>query len=108
MTHVIDLAALRSRLQANPKLVLLEALPASYFATGHLPGARHLPHDAPDSALGTVLADRDAEIVTYCASTTCPNSHLLAERLIRAGYRNVSVFGPGKAAWLEAGLSLAR
>jgi rhodanese-related sulfurtransferase len=108
VTPVLDLAALQARLHANPRLVLLEALPASYFASGHLPGARHLPHDAPEAALRAALPDPDAEIVTYCASTTCPNSHVLAARLMGAGYRNVSVFGPGKSAWLEAGLSLAR
>lgn len=105
--QVIDLATLRSRQQANPRLALMEALPASYFAAGHLPGARHLPHDASDTAVRAALPDRDAEIVTYCASATCPNSHLLAERLLRAGYTRVAVFGPGKAAWTDAGLALA-
>lgn len=101
---VIDLAALRSRQRANPQLVLVEALPASYFASGHLPGALNLPHDQGDAGLKASLPDRKAEIVTYCASVTCPNSHLLAQRLIGLGYETVAVFGEGKTGWREAGL----
>jgi rhodanese-related sulfurtransferase len=101
----IDLAALRSRQQANPRLVLVEALPAPYFASGHLPGAINLPHDAPDAVVRATLADPDAEIVTYCASATCPNSHVLAARLRRLGYSSVAVFGEGKAGWRDAGLA---
>ena len=102
---VIDLATLRSRQQANPRLVLVEALPESYYASGHLPGAIHLPHDHSDSAVRAALADTHAEIVTYCASVTCPNSHVLAARLLQLGYDNVAVFGDGKAGWREAGLA---
>lgn len=105
---VIDLATLRSRQQANPRLLLVEALPARYYASGHLPGALPLPHDAPDSVLRAVLPQREAEIVTYCASATCPNSHVLGARLRRAGYLQVSVFGDGKAGWLAAGEVLHR
>lgn len=104
----IDLAALRSRRQANPGFVLVEALPAEYFAAGHLPGARHLPHDASDAAVRAVLPQPDAEIVTYCASATCPNAHLLAARLTRLGYANVAVFSDGKAGWTQAGEPLVR
>jgi rhodanese-related sulfurtransferase len=102
---VIDLAALRSRQQANPQLVLVEALPEQYFASGHLPGALHLPHDRSDALVRAALPNSEAEIVTYCASDTCPNSHILAARLDRLGYRNVAVFGDGKAGWREAGLT---
>ena len=103
---IIDLASLRSRQQANPQLVLVEALPAQYFASGHLPGAINLPHDRPDSVVRSTLPDLAAEIVTYCASATCPNSHILAERLARLGFGNVAVYGAGKAGWRDAGLTL--
>lgn len=103
---IIDLVTLRSRQQTGSRLVPVEALPEKYFASGHLPGAVHLPHDCPEAAVRATLLDRDAEIVTYCASATCPNSHILAARLVRLGYRNVAVFADGKAGWLDAGLSL--
>ena len=105
---VIDLATLRSRQQANPRFVLVEALPESYYAAGHLPGAIHLPHDLSDSAVRAVLPDKHAEIVTYCASATCPNSHVLAARLAQFGYDNVAVFADGKAGWRDAGLAFER
>ncbi|MGH8680469.1 MAG: hypothetical protein ACREVP_03055 [Burkholderiales bacterium] len=39
----------------------------------------------------SVLPDKSAEIVVYCASSTCQNSHIAARRLEQAGYANVSV-----------------
>jgi rhodanese-related sulfurtransferase len=104
----LDLATLRSRRLANPRLVLVESLPATYYASGHLPGALNLPHDATDTVVSATLPDRTAEIVTYCASSTCPNSHLLAARLLRLGYERVAVFADGKAAWSASGASLER
>lgn len=104
----IDVAALRSRQQANSGLVLVEALPASYFTSGHLPGAINLPHDATDSMVSSALPNRSAETVIYCASASCPNSHLLARRLSNLGFSRVSVFTEGKAGWLNAGGALQR
>ena len=101
---VLDLPALRARQSLHPRLVLVEALGPSYYAAGHLPGAVNVPHEAPAADVHATLPDRTAEIVVYCASETCPNSHLLAARLRRDGYQNVAVFGGGKAAWSEAHL----
>lgn len=53
---------------------------------------------------GELASDRDRDIVVYCASTTCRNSHIAAAQLERMGYRNVRVYGAGKQDWIEAGL----
>lgn len=97
---------LQSKLTSHAPIVLLEALPAAYYHQGHLPGARHLPHDQVRTLAGTVVPEKDAEVVVYCASPTCQNSHLAAGVLSRLGYRNVRVFRGGKQEWQEAGLSL--
>jgi rhodanese-related sulfurtransferase len=50
------------------------------------------------------LPDKDAAIVTYCASLECRNSDIAANKLIALGYTNVREYAEGKADWIEAGL----
>lgn len=108
MTKQIELAELRARLGDGERPVLVEALPEKYYADWHLPGARHLPHDAVGALAGTVLPDKDAAIVVYCASRSCRNSHIAAQQLESMGYRNVAVYGGGKQEWSDAGLPVER
>jgi rhodanese-related sulfurtransferase len=92
---------------ANPP-VLAEALPEKYFDDWHLPGARHLPHDEVARLAPTVLPDKSAEIVVYCASRSCQNSHVAAAKLSQMGYANIAVYAGGKQDWSEAGLPVDR
>jgi rhodanese-related sulfurtransferase len=98
---LIDRNALQHRLE---RVTLVEALPEKYYRDAHLPGARHLPHDQVRELAPRVLPDRDAEIVVYCASSTCQNSHVAAKVLGQMGYANVAVYAGGKQDWQEAGL----
>lgn len=97
---------LQSKLESRTPIVLLEALPPAYYQRGHLPGARNLPHDQVRSLAATVVPEKSAEIVVYCASPTCQNSHVAAGALSALGYRNVRVFRGGKQEWEESGLAL--
>lgn len=90
------------------KAVLVEALPEKYYTDSHLPGARHLPHDQIEALAPQRLPEKDADIVVYCASVTCQNSHIAAHVLTKLGYRNVSVYAEGKQDWIEAGLPVER
>ncbi|HEX2649457.1 MAG TPA: rhodanese-like domain-containing protein [Burkholderiales bacterium] len=96
---------LQERLAANPTLVLLEALPEKYFNEWHLPNARHFPHDQARSLAASVVPDKSAEIVVYCASRTCQNSHIAAKTLASLGYANVAVYPGGKEDWREPALA---
>jgi rhodanese-related sulfurtransferase len=104
MTRIIDRPALQARIAANPRLLLLEALPEEYYAQGHLPGALNFPHDRVAELAPHVAARLDAEIVVYCANRSCQNSHIAAAELARRGYTDVSVYAQGKQDWIEAGL----
>lgn len=104
MSLKISLDQLRERIDTNPELVLVEALPEQYYRHSHLPGAINIPHDAVDELAPQRLPDRDAEIVVYCASGPCPNSGIAADRLVELGYTRVADYHEGKAEWVEAGL----
>ncbi len=109
MTRTISREQLQAEIDTvRPSLVLIEALPEKYFLEGHLPGALHLPHDEVRNSAPRLIADKGAEIVTYCASKTCRNSHIAAETLRSMGYTSVRVYAEGKQDWIEAGLPIEK
>ncbi len=87
-------------------IVVLEALPASYFEEGHVPGASNLPLDALEILAPQLIPSKQTPLVTYCSNEQCNNSSVAAERLRQLGYTNVRKFPGGKEAWVEAGLPL--
>lgn len=105
---LIDRDTLFRKLRAPGAPTLVEALPAKYWNDWHLPGAKHLPHDQVQRLAPSVLPDKNAEIVVYCASATCQNSHVAARQLIALGYTDVAVYAGGKKDWQEAGLPVER
>ena len=103
MTRTIARAELLARLAANPQLVLLEALPERYYDDWHLPGARHFPHDRARELAPAMVPSMGSEIVVYCASGTCQNSHIAANVLRQLGYGDVAVYAGGKEDWIAGG-----
>ena len=108
MLKQIDREELLRKLAGNTRPVLVEALPEKYWRDWRLPGARHLPHDEVDRLAPGVVPDKSAEIVVYCASRSCRNSHVAAHRLAQVGYENVAVYPGGKEDWMNAGLPVDR
>jgi rhodanese-related sulfurtransferase len=104
---IITLEELRESMAGGEHPILAEVLPATHYASGHLPGAAHLPLESLETVARTVCPNSTASIVVYCASTTCSNSEVAARRLTALGYTHVRVFRGGKAAWSDAGLVLA-
>lgn len=91
---------------ADPRAVLLEALPEAAYRGGHLPGARWFPHDRARELAATVAPRKDDPVIVYCASATCQNSTVAARALAALGYQDVRVYAGGKADWIDAGLPL--
>jgi rhodanese-related sulfurtransferase len=106
MNVTITREALQAKLASGRRPILVEALPPRYYLDGHLPGALHLPHDKVRELAPALLADKNADVVVYCASDSCQNSHIAARALAALGYANVSVYAGGKKDWVEAGLPL--
>lgn len=103
MNTIVTHEALVERLAAATPPVLLEALPEKYYAASHLPGARHMPHDAVDVLASRLIPSKDSEVVVYCANAQCQNSHIAARRLNQLGYTNVRVYAGGKQDWEARG-----
>jgi rhodanese-related sulfurtransferase len=90
------------------EVTVVEALPEEYFAKEHIPGAIRVDHEQLDAQAPELLPDRGATIVTYCASLSCRNSEIAANKLIALGYTDVREYAEGKADWIEAGLPVER
>jgi rhodanese-related sulfurtransferase len=103
VTTLISRAELQAAIDAGT-VVPVDALPESYYAQQHLPGALNLVADDVEVRAATLLPDKNAAIVTYCSNPACSNSGQVAAKLENLGYRNVRKYAEGIQDWVEAGL----
>jgi len=103
MTRTISRDDLKAKLDRGEPVTIVEALPEPYYRKAHLPGALLLPHDRVDELAPSLLPDKGAEIVVYCADLPCENSAIAAKRLTELGYANVREYAEGKQDWIDAG-----
>lgn len=104
MVPTISRDVLKTMLDRQEPVILVEALPEMYYRKAHLPGAINIPHDRVDELAPRLLPDKTAAIVVYRASAPCKNSGVAAARLLQLGYTNVRDYHEGKQDWIEAGL----
>jgi rhodanese-related sulfurtransferase len=95
---------LKSKLDRHENFTLLEALAKAAYDHVHLPTAKNLPPDQVRTVAPTLIPDKDAEIIVYCASPTWHASENAARELAAMGYTNVRDFSGGKQEWLDAKL----
>jgi len=81
--------------------VFIDARFARDYKAGHLKGAISLPVDANDVERQKVTADisKDSRIVMYCQSSACKYAEIVAIKLIKNDYSNISIFRGGWAEW---------
>jgi rhodanese-related sulfurtransferase len=61
---------LKAKMDRKDDFVLVEALAKASYDHAHLPGAINIPPDQVADLAPTVLPDKNADIVVYCASPT--------------------------------------
>jgi rhodanese-related sulfurtransferase len=70
MVQTISRDDLLNKIKRADKFQLVEVLPKVAYEHAHLPGAINLPPDDVKDTAGTLLPDKQADIVVYCASPT--------------------------------------
>ena len=70
MIQTISRDELKQKLDRKDNFLLVETLPTTAFQHAHLPGAINLPPDRLKELAPTLLPDKNAEIVVYCAKHT--------------------------------------
>ncbi len=67
MVEDISREELKEKMSCGEDFVLLEVLPEKSYRRSHLPGAINLPPDKVAELAPTLLPDKEADIVVYCA-----------------------------------------
>ncbi len=85
--------------------VLIDVRETDEFATGHLPGARHVPRGYLEQRIEGVVRDRETPIVVYCAGG---NRSAYAARTLRddLGYEHVQSMTGGITLWKDRGYAV--
>jgi molybdopterin/thiamine biosynthesis adenylyltransferase/rhodanese-related sulfurtransferase len=89
-------------LREGGKATLVDVREASEWEQGHVPGAVHISKSYIEQRIEAAVPDRDAPIVTYCASGI--RSLFAAQTLREMGYTNVSSMSGGFQGWKSQGL----
>ncbi len=88
--------------QIHNGAVVIDVREAEEWATGHLPGAAHVPRSYLETRIEGVVPDRGAHVVLYCASgnRSAYGARTLAEDL---GYEHVESMSGGITLWKDRG-----
>lgn len=70
MVQTISRDDLLTKIKRGDKFRLVETLPKATYDHVHLPGAINLPPDRIKEMAATLLPDKTADIVVYCANPT--------------------------------------
>ena len=96
----VDPAAVRQQLQTDA--LVIDVRQDEEWATGHIPGARHVPKSHFESRIEGIAQDKDQLVILYCASGQ--RSAWAARTLLEdLGYRNVSSMTGGFTLWKDRG-----
>lgn len=83
-------------------VIILDVRESDEVRGGTIPGAKHLPKGFLELKAETLVPDKDAQIVAYCAGGV--RSLFAAESLQKMGYSNVSSMAGGYGRWSDMGL----
>ncbi len=84
--------------------LFLDARRTAMYMQGHIPGARSLSaweDGLPEKVdqLSLFTADLKRPVVVYCSGGDCHDSHLVAQKLWLAGFRNLRIYTDGYPDW---------
>jgi glyoxylase-like metal-dependent hydrolase (beta-lactamase superfamily II)/rhodanese-related sulfurtransferase len=97
----MSLAELKSHLQVDDDLIVLDVREREEYEKGHIPGARHLPRGQLELRVNEDLPDPTRRILTYCELGRI--STLAAATLRDIGFQRAIALDGGMKAWREAG-----
>jgi sulfur-carrier protein adenylyltransferase/sulfurtransferase len=93
-----------ARLESGEAPLFLDVREPDEWQEGHLPGAVHVPRGNLEGRIESLVADKDREIVVYCASGN--RSAFAAKSLIDLDYTNVWNLAGGFVDWKRNGFPL--
>src|SRR6516165_10148235 len=100
--RIIEVDPAHVRAQMNNGAVVVDVRETEEFATGHIPGAKHVPRGHLESRIEGAVPDRSQHVVLYCASG---NRSAYAARTLTEdlGYEHVESMRGGITLWKDLG-----
>ncbi len=86
--------------------LVLDVRTPEEYGSGHVPGARNIPHDLLSARLGEIDAHRGRPVVVYCERGG--RARKATEVLADAGFTRILHLDGDMAAWRDAGLPQQR
>lgn len=102
----VSVAEARARVDANPKVILVDIREDSEWAGGHATQAMHLGKGILERDIEVKIPDKNAEIILYCGGGY--RSALSAEMAQRMGYTNVASMMGGYKGMVAAGWPMTK
>jgi sulfur-carrier protein adenylyltransferase/sulfurtransferase len=96
-----DAPSVRKHLQERAPVHVIDVRERDEFVDGHIEGAQFVPRGLLDLKIETLVPNRDAHVILYCAGGT--RSALAAKSLQDLGYANVESMEGGFTAWKRSG-----
>ena len=105
--QIITAAKLKDLMDAGEPISLLHVLPPEHFEQQHLPGAANacVYEMAFLSAVTELVPNKSSSIVVYGAGDPSLDSSVAAEKLMSAGYTQVTDFRGGLSEWTSHGFA---
>lgn len=97
---------LKSKIDNNEKLIIIDVRETNEWETGKIPNAIHLSKGIIERDIEKIITDNQNNIVVYCSGGY--RCALVADSLQKMGYTNVFSLDTGLQGWLEAGYSLVK
>jgi rhodanese-related sulfurtransferase len=97
--------AIKARLDAGERLLLIDVREESEYAAGHIPGAIALGKGILERDIEAKVPDTTAEIILYCGGGF--RSALAADALQQMGYTQVVSMDGGMRDWRGRGFPVA-
>lgn len=102
----ITVQELKTKLDQNHALYLIDIREANELANGYIPSAIYISKGLIELKIESKIPDVNAEIVVYCAGGL--RGALVADTLQTMGYTNISSLEGGLNAWITAGFPVVK
>ena len=96
-----NVTAVKRRMDAGEKMIVVDVREESEWANGHLPGAVHLGKGIIERDIEVRVPETSTKLILYCGGGF--RSALSADNLQKMGYTNVESMDGGWKGWVAAG-----
>lgn len=101
-----DTAQLKTWLDSDAKLILIDVREDGEWQAGHAAAAKHIGRGILERDIEAAVPDKGARIVLYCGGGS--RSALAADTLQKMGYKNVFSLAGGLRSYQSAGLPVQK